>query len=100
MIDGDTLHACGERVRLAAIDAPELRGHCNPGRHCTPGEGYASSLNLARLIGNNPVKVRVIDRGRYGRAVACVVANGVDLSHAQVRAGYAVERYRSLRDCR
>ena len=39
IVDGDTIHACGQRVRLAAIDAPELPGHCNPGMHWTPGDG-------------------------------------------------------------
>jgi micrococcal nuclease len=99
VVDGDTIHACGERVRLAAIDAPELPGHCNPGRHCTPGDGWASKDNLTRLIGRNGVALHPLDRDRYGRLVACVTVNGLDLSHAQVAAGFAVERYRPLSDC-
>jgi endonuclease YncB( thermonuclease family) len=58
VVDGDTIHACGYRVRLAAIDAPELPGHCNPGRRCTPGDGWASKANLARLIGDQGVELR------------------------------------------
>ena len=39
VVVGATIHACGERVRLAAIDSPELPGHCNRGRVCTRGDG-------------------------------------------------------------
>jgi len=50
-IDGDTLRCAGAgRVRLVGIDAPELPGHCRPGRACTPGDAAASQRNLARLI--------------------------------------------------
>jgi len=100
VVDGDTIHACGERVRLAAIDAPELPGHCNRGRVCTPGDGWASKANLTRLISRGGVTLRPLDRDHYGRLVACVSVNGRDLSHAQVAAGLAVERYRPLSDCR
>jgi micrococcal nuclease len=100
VVDGDTIRACGERVRLAAIDAPELPGHCNHGRTCTPGDGWASKANLARLIGSGAVELRVMDRDRYGRLLACVSAAGRDLSHAQAAGGFAVERYRPLSDCR
>lgn len=100
VVDGDTIHACGERVRLAAIDAPEMPGHCNRGRVCTLGDPYASRGNLERLIGGRPVTLKVIDVDRYGRLVACVTAGGLDLSNAQVVAGRAVERYRKLSECR
>ncbi len=26
-VDGDTVHIAGEKIRLATIDAPEIRGH-------------------------------------------------------------------------
>lgn len=35
VIDGDTIHCRYTRVRLAGIDAPEMPGHCQPGRACT-----------------------------------------------------------------
>ena len=35
VIDGDTIHCGYTRVRLAGIDAPEMPGHCQPGRACT-----------------------------------------------------------------
>lgn len=86
-------------MRLAAIDAPELPGHCNPGRRCTPGDGWASKANLERLIADRGVTLRQLDTDSYGRMVACVSAGGRDLSHAQVAEGFAVDRYRPLADC-
>jgi endonuclease YncB( thermonuclease family) len=52
VVDGDTLRCGDRRVRLYGIDAPELPGHCRPGRACTPGNPYASTDNLRRLIGH------------------------------------------------
>lgn len=96
--DGDTLRCGATRVRLASIDAPELPGHCRIGRACTPGDPFASTENLRRLIGGRPIRCRQTDTDRYGRVVArCTVAEE-DLSCAQVSGGYAVIRYGAL-DC-
>jgi endonuclease YncB( thermonuclease family) len=96
VVDGDTLRCGPIRVRLAHIDAPELPGHCNPGRQCTPGDPFGSMANLQRLVGSSPLKCRSIDRDRYGREVAFCSARGRDLSCAQVKAGFAIERYGAL----
>ena len=96
VVDGDTLRCGPVRVRLAHIDAPELPGHCNPGRQCTPGNPFASMANLQRLVGSSPLECRSIDRDRYGREVAYCSVRGRDLSCAQVKGGFAVERYGTL----
>ena len=93
VVDGDTLR-CGEtRIRLASIDAPELPGHCRPGRQCTPGDPYASTENLERLVTAQPVTCRPVDMDRYGRTVAYCEAAGHDLSCAQIAAAAAAVRY-------
>lgn len=97
VVDGDTLRCGPVRVRLAHIDAPELPGHCNPGRRCTEGDPFASTTNLQRLLRVGPVQCRAIDRDRYGRIVAFCSVRGGDLSCAQVMGGFAVERYGRLR---
>lgn len=46
VIDGDTFDCGGIRIRMQGIDAPEMPGHCRPGRNCTVGDPWASTANL------------------------------------------------------
>lgn len=66
VVDGDTLHVAGERIRLLGIDAPELPGHCASGRNCAPGDPFAASANLARLLSSGPLQVERIGTDHYG----------------------------------
>jgi len=91
--DGDTFRCGARRVRLAGIDAPEMPGHCQPGRDCVPGDPNASKANLARLAGYGPLECRQVDMDRYGRTVARCSKDGADLSCAQLEAGQAIRRY-------
>lgn len=96
-VDGDTLR-CGEvgLVRLLAIDAPELAGHCRPGRECTPGDGEAAQRAIANMIAGREVTCAPEGRDRYGRILARCSASGQDLSCAMAVRGYAIERYGRL----
>jgi endonuclease YncB( thermonuclease family) len=98
--DGDTLSCrnLSARVRLIGIDAPELPGHCTPGRRCTPGNGAASKRVLIGLVRSGPVIVKPQGYDRYDRILARVSVNGVDLSCAMVAKGAAVRRYAAI-DC-
>ena len=93
-VDGDTLRCRDEGlVRLLAIDAPELPGHCRRGRQCTPGDPFASKANLERLIRRAAVQCSTSGRDRYRRILARCRAGPIDLSCAHIAAGFAVERY-------
>ena len=92
VIDGDTIHCGTTRVRLAGIDAPEMPGHCRPGRDCTPGDPYAARDYLRSIV-RNPMTCRATDKDAYGRIVARCKADGKDLSCAMLAAGHAVRRY-------
>ncbi|WP_408591197.1 thermonuclease family protein [Novosphingobium sp.] len=103
-IDGDTLRCRGlDRVRLARIDAPELPGHCRPGRRCAPGDPFAARAALQQLLAP-PVRCTQVDalvdtgraprRDRYGRIVARCVSGGRDLGKVMLARGLAV-RWRS-----
>jgi endonuclease YncB( thermonuclease family) len=96
VVDGDTLRCGSTRIRLSSIDAPEMPGHCRPGRQCTPGDPFASTANLRSLVVGQATTCRQLDTDRYGRAVAFCSADGRDLSCAQVQSGHAIVRYGAL----
>lgn len=93
VIDGDTFDCSGIRIRMQGIDAPEKPGHCRAGRKCTPGDPWASTANLSRLMQSGPVECRKTDTDSYGRTVARCFSGDVDLSCEQVKGGFAVKRY-------
>lgn len=98
IFDGDTFECAKQRIRLASIDAPEINGHCAPGRRCTPGDSLAAKAHLTHLT-RTIVTCRRTDIDHYGRTIAECTANGIDLSCAMVEGGHAVERYGRL-DCK
>lgn len=90
VVDGDTLEIGGTRVRLQAIDAPEIGQRCS-GRD---GEDWACGLDARRalqaLVARGAVQCEGRARDRYGRLVALCRAGGVDVAAALVRQGAAV----------
>ncbi|WP_322740305.1 thermonuclease family protein [Sphingomonas sp. M1-B02] len=90
-VDGDTLRCGRELIRLIGIDAPELPGHCQTGRDCAPGDPIASKLALDALS-RGAVVIERDGRDVYGRTLARVRVNGVDLSCAQLAGGHAIYR--------
>src|SRR5512137_2894910 len=81
--DGDTLtvrqgteHV---RVRLAEIDAPERKQPFS----------QVARRNLEALCRNREVEVQKVDVDRFGRTVAHVYCDGVDVSWRQVEDGLA-----------
>lgn len=98
VVDGDTIRCRNlpARVRLVGIDAPELPGHCNPGRRCVRGNGAAAKRMLIALVHGQRVTVRPLSRDRYDRIVGQVFINGRDASCAMIAARAAVPRYAPL----
>ncbi len=94
VIDGDTLlvevriwfgQTVVEHVRIAGIDAPEMKGRC-------PREieaARAARQYLAGLVGGGAVELRGVTRERYGRALAKVTAEGIDVPARMIEAGHA-----------
>ncbi|GAB2725762.1 thermonuclease family protein [Melaminivora jejuensis] len=82
--DGDTLTVrCAarrpERVRIVAIDAPELR----------QAFGRQARENLKRLCFRQRAELHTLGRDAYGRHLARVRCAGQDVATAQVAAGLA-----------
>jgi endonuclease YncB( thermonuclease family) len=82
--DGDTLVVLDQgnrqqKVRLAAIDAPELR----------QAFGKVARQHLGELVFRKAVQVEYSGKDRYGRLLGKVTLNGQDINLEQVRAGLA-----------
>ncbi|RXR29023.1 thermonuclease family protein [Sphingobium fluviale] len=92
-IDGDTLRCGGERVRLVGIDAPEMPGHCRPGRDCAPGDPYAATASLSGMV-RSTMPIQRYGEDKYGRTIAALEGTDGDLSCAQLRDGSAIYKPR------
>lgn len=83
VIDGDTVvDKEGRRIRLHAIDAPEL----------SQRQGAASRKFLWHLLNEQTVHVRPVHRDKYDRIVAelSLPEHGVMVNAAVVESGYAL----------
>ncbi len=88
--DGDSIRCGDERIRLLAIDAPEM-GPCQPaGRVCVAGDPIASRNSLTTALQRGNVEIERVGKDKYGRTLALVTADGLDLSCQQINTGNAV----------
>ena len=91
VIDGDTLHVDGKKIRLTGIDAPELSQTCRDAQAREWSCGQAAKARLIELVSRGKVACTARGRDRYRRTLAVCSAGGTaDLGEALVRAGYAV----------
>ena len=82
--DGDTCTAVtGEKIRLACIDTPELKGK---NANKIPAEEARDFLN--QLVANKKVSIKRITKDRYGRTVAEIYKNGTNIQELIVKKGY------------
>ena len=83
--DGDTCTTeSGEKIRLACIDAPEIRG-----KNADPLKAKASKEFINNLLSNKKVKIKRIDTDRYGRTVAEIFVEGTNIQKLMVQNGFA-----------
>lgn len=83
--DGDTCKTfTGERIRIACIDAPELKGE-----RSNPIAAIKSRDYLNSFIGGKEVNLRRITKDRYGRTVAELYKDGVNIQKDLLEKGYA-----------
>lgn len=98
VVDGDTLAAGGERLRLQGIDAPEMGQLCESGGagyHC----GEQARAALGRIVGGGALTCQAIGVDRYDRRVVrCANADGQDIGAAMVAAGWAMAYRRYAMD--
>jgi len=89
VIDGDSLRIAGREIRLAGLDAPELRQTCR-----RDGQSYAcgevARAELRRMIANGAVTCAVQGRDKYRRDLGRCSVQGEDIGASLVRRGFAV----------
>lgn len=80
--DGDTITVRSDittKIRLFGIDAPELK----------QPHGQASKQALSGMVFGKTVTVTPANKDRYGRTVAQIKADGVDVNNRMVEMGAA-----------
>ena len=82
--DGDTCTTLnGEKIRLACIDTPELKGwKADP----IPAKEARDFVN--KLVANKKVSIKRITKDKYGRTVGELFKNGVNIQELIVEKGY------------
>ena len=89
--DGDTCTTTdGEKIRLACIDTPELKG-----RKADPIQAKKARDFLNDLLVNEEVYIKRITNDRYRRTVAELYKNNINIQELIVQKGYGkiYERY-------
>ena len=88
VVDGDTIHLNGEKIRFTGIDTPELKQTCIKEGFIDPC-GVTAKEILIKKIGDNKVECISEGKDRYERTLAECFVNGESLSSYLVRRGYA-----------
>tara|TARA_B110001454_G_scaffold189983_1_gene188912 strand:+ start:12 stop:491 length:480 start_codon:yes stop_codon:yes gene_type:complete len=88
VIDGDTIHLNGEKIRFSGIDTPELKQTCIKREVIEPC-GVTAKEILINKIGNNKVVCISDGKDQYKRTLAECFVNKESLSTYLVRSGYA-----------
>ena len=83
--DGDTCTTSdGEKIRLACIDAPELRG-----KRARPNEAAGARNYVNNMIAGKTVSIRRITQDKYGRTVGELTFDGRNVQELLVQQGHA-----------
>ena len=88
VVDGDTIHLNGEKIRFTGIDTPELKQTCIKEKAIDPC-GITAKEILIKKISNNKVLCISEGKDRYNRTLAECFVNDESLSSYLVRSGYA-----------
>lgn len=89
IIDGDTLEIRGERIRLFAIDAPELGQPWWDQEGREEDAGQSAKDALAALVEGRRLSVKVLREDQYRRSIAIVKVDGRDIARSLVSQGWA-----------
>ncbi len=88
IIDGDTIHLNGEKIRFSGIDTPEIKQTCTKNSEIIKCGILAKEL-LIKIIANNKINCVREGKDRYKRTLAECFVNDLSLSRYLVKNGYA-----------
>ena len=88
VVDGDTIHLNGEKIRFTGIDTPELKQSCLKEGVIDPC-GVTAKQILIDKIGKNNVECISEGKDQYKRTLAECFVKNESLSSYLVRSGYA-----------
>ena len=88
VVDGDTIHLNGEKIRFTGIDTPELKQTCINQGIIDPC-GVTAKEILIDKISDNEVECISEGKDQYKRTLAECFVNNESLSSYLVRSGYA-----------
>lgn len=88
VVDGDTIHYKGTKIRIADIDTPETHP---PRCEAEATKGAAATQRMLALVNAGPFTLESIDRDedRYGRRLRVVTRGGESLGGVLVDEGLA-----------
>lgn len=90
ILDGDTLHLDGQKIRFFGIDAPEKRQQCDT----KEGQKYdcadMATRELRRIVSAGGVRCEGRGQDRYRRQIAICYVNRTDIGREMVRRGWAL----------
>ena len=88
IIDGDTIHLNGEKIRFSGIDSPEIKQTCKKNNEIIKCGILAKEL-LIKIIANNKINCIREGKDQYKRTLAECFVNDLSLSSYLVKNGYA-----------
>ena len=88
VVDGDTIHLNGIKIRFTGIDTPEIKQTCINNGVKDPC-GVTAQVILIEKIGDNKVECISEGKDQYKRTLAECFVNNESLSSYLVRSGYA-----------
>ena len=90
IVDGDTIHIGGTKIRLHGIDAPESRQTCQKADRSEYRCGEMATFTLFEIIGKRWVTCKGETVDRYKRRIAICFAGPYDINAEMVRRGWAL----------
>ena len=88
IIDGDTIHLNGEKIRFSGIDTPEIKQTCKKNNEVIEC-GVQAKEFLVKIIENNEINCIREGKDQYNRTLAECFVNNLSLSSYLVKNGYA-----------